>query len=72
MERRVAGDEVFGLRVDVWKAAPPGNADFSPGVVLRPDDNGPSALSGFDGAHQPCGSGADNNHIGVRHSSGII
>jgi hypothetical protein len=71
MERRIGGDEVLRLGVHVGEvaAAASGDANFlSHRSVAFENDSGPSALACFDGAHQPGGSGADNNHVGIRHS----
>ena len=65
-ESRVVGDEIFrrGIQVGEVASSTAGDPDFFPDarIVLQHDD-GSSALSGLDGAHETGGTGADNNDV---------
>jgi hypothetical protein len=55
-------------------AAPaPGNPDFFCRLVCVINyHNGPATIAGFDGAHQTCRTGANNDYIEVFHGRSIL
>jgi hypothetical protein len=70
-EMRICGEEVFRLGVEIREvaAAAAGDEDFFADFIgAFEKDYATAALSGFDGAHQAGGTGAQNDYIEVVQS----
>jgi hypothetical protein len=74
-EVRVGGEEVFrrGVEVGEVAAASAGDEDFLAGTVGVVEDEGAAAAAaGFDGAHEACGSGSEDEDVDFFHGSIVM
>ena len=65
-EVTIGGEEIFCSRLEIGEiaAASTGDENFFPDSIgAFEDDDAPSPLAGFDGAHQTSGAGSENDHV---------